>query len=62
VNATNKDDVKKAVDFAKENNVRLVVKGSGHDYLGRYVATSGCQNSCLNAGFYCTVTRGTLRA
>jgi hypothetical protein len=37
VNATNKDDVKKGVDFARENNVRLVVKASGHDYLGRYL-------------------------
>jgi hypothetical protein len=36
VNATNKDDVKKGVDFARENNVRLVVKASGHDYSGRY--------------------------
>ncbi|KAE9363516.1 FAD-binding domain-containing protein [Stipitochalara longipes BDJ] len=36
VNATGKDDVKKGIDFARENNVRLVVKASGHDYLGRH--------------------------
>ena len=36
VNATSKKDVKKGVDFARENNVRLVVKASGHDYLGRF--------------------------
>lgn len=36
VNATSKHDVKKGVDFARENNVRLVVKASGHDYVGRY--------------------------
>jgi len=35
INATRKEDVKKGVDFARENNVRLVVKASGHDYLGR---------------------------
>jgi len=37
VNATSARDVKKGVDFARENHVRLVVKGTGHDYLGRYV-------------------------
>jgi hypothetical protein len=36
INATSKEDVKAGVDFARENNVRLIVKGSGHDYLGRY--------------------------
>jgi hypothetical protein len=36
VNATCIDDVKKGVDFARENNVRLIVKASGHDYLGRF--------------------------
>ncbi|KAL5319321.1 hypothetical protein ACEPPN_012372 [Leptodophora sp. 'Broadleaf-Isolate-01'] len=40
VNATTAEDVKKGVDFARENNVRLVVKGTGHDYLGRSVAPS----------------------
>ena len=35
VNATCKEDVKKGVDFAREHNVRLVVKATGHDYLGR---------------------------
>jgi len=28
-------DVVAGVDFARENNVRLVVKGTGHDYYGR---------------------------
>jgi hypothetical protein len=36
INATSKEDVKAGVDFARKNNVRLIVKGSGHDYLGRY--------------------------
>ena len=35
VNASSANDVKLAVDFARENNVRLNVKASGHDYLKR---------------------------
>lgn len=38
VNATCAEDVKLGVDFAREKGVRLVVKGTGHDYLGRYVS------------------------
>lgn len=35
VNASSADDIKLAVNFARENNVRLNVKASGHDYLRR---------------------------
>ncbi|KAE9366414.1 FAD-binding domain-containing protein [Stipitochalara longipes BDJ] len=35
VNASSANDVKLAVDFARENNLRLNVKASGHDYLKR---------------------------
>ena len=35
VNASSADDVKVAVDFARENVIRLNVKASGHDYLKR---------------------------
>ena len=35
VNATSAIDVKKGVDFARKHNIRLIVKGTGHDYLGR---------------------------
>jgi hypothetical protein len=35
VNASCAEHVKHGVDFARENNVRLIVKGTGHDYLGR---------------------------
>jgi hypothetical protein len=35
VNATSAEDVKQGIDFAREKNVRLIVKGTGHDYLGR---------------------------
>jgi len=48
VNATSKDDVKKGVDFARENNVRLVVKASGHDYMGRYCSITHSV-SCIHA-------------
>ena len=36
-------DVAAAVDFAREHNLRLVVKGGGHSYLG----TSNAPNSLL---------------
>jgi len=37
-------DIVAGVDFAREHNVRLVVKGTGHDYYGR---SSGPRNSLL---------------
>jgi hypothetical protein len=36
VNATTPAHVQAAVKFAGKHNVRLNVKGTGHDYLGRY--------------------------
>ena len=35
INATCVEDVKAGVDFARRWGVRLIVKGTGHDYLGR---------------------------
>ena len=35
VNASSANDVKLAVDFARDNKVRLNVKASGHDYMKR---------------------------
>lgn len=35
VAATSASDVAAAVEFARENDVKLVIKGTGHDYLGR---------------------------
>jgi len=35
VAAESANDISAAVDFARKNNVRLVVKGTGHDYYGR---------------------------
>ncbi|KAL9090548.1 MAG: hypothetical protein Q9165_005309 [Trypethelium subeluteriae] len=37
VNASSADGIKVAVDFARENNIRVNVKASGHDYLKRYM-------------------------
>jgi FAD/FMN-containing dehydrogenase len=41
--ARNADDIAAAVDFARENNLRLVVKGGGHSYQG----TSNAPDSLL---------------
>jgi FAD/FMN-containing dehydrogenase len=38
---TSTDDVKAAVDFARENGIRLSVKGGGHSYAGNSVADGG---------------------
>lgn len=35
VNASNTEHVKIGIDFARKHNVRLNVKNTGHDYLGR---------------------------
>jgi len=43
VHARNASDVAAAVSFARENNLRLVVKGTGHSYLG----TSNAPDSLL---------------
>ncbi|XWN29013.1 MAG: FAD-binding protein [Devosia sp.] len=38
VAAQSAEDIVAAVNFAREHGVRLVVKGAGHDYLGRNMA------------------------
>ncbi|KAK3723035.1 hypothetical protein LTR37_002181 [Vermiconidia calcicola] len=38
INATCAEDVAEGVNFAREHSIRLNVKGSGHDYLGRSTA------------------------
>src|SRR5271156_6171831 len=43
VAARNADDIAAAVDFARKNNLRLVVKGGGHSYQG----TSNAPDSLL---------------
>ncbi|KAH6657883.1 hypothetical protein BKA67DRAFT_673686 [Truncatella angustata] len=41
VNATGSDDVIAAISFAKEKNVRFVIRNTGHDYLGRSTGAGG---------------------
>ena len=38
VDARSESDVQIAVNFAKQHNLKLVVKGTGHDFLGRSTA------------------------
>jgi hypothetical protein len=38
VNATTAEHVSLAINFARKNNIRLIVKNTGHDYLGRSTA------------------------
>jgi hypothetical protein len=40
INGICANDVKKGIDFARSKNIRLIVKGTGHDYLGRYWSPS----------------------
>ncbi|KAB8204083.1 hypothetical protein BDV34DRAFT_198156 [Aspergillus parasiticus] len=35
VNVSSSDDVIAAINFAKDNNIRFVIKNTGHDYMGR---------------------------
>lgn len=35
VEAEDRQDVVNAINFAREHNLRIVIKGAGHDYLGR---------------------------
>jgi hypothetical protein len=37
INATNANDVSEGVKFAITHNVRLVIKNTGHDFLGRNI-------------------------
>ncbi|KAF4595165.1 RNA polymerase II mediator complex component SRB4 [Ophiocordyceps camponoti-floridani] len=38
INASTAGHVKTGIDFARNHNIRLVVKNSGHDFIGRSVA------------------------
>ncbi|KAF5026926.1 hypothetical protein F66182_956 [Fusarium sp. NRRL 66182] len=41
INASSAADIAAGVKFAKENNIRLVIKNTGHDFLGRSTGTGG---------------------
>lgn len=38
INASTAAHIQAGVNFARENNIRLIVKGTGHDYNGRFLA------------------------
>ncbi|KAF3765307.1 putative FAD-dependent isoamyl alcohol oxidase [Cryphonectria parasitica EP155] len=41
INVTGVDDVVAGLNFAKENNVRLVIKNTGHDFTGKSTGKGG---------------------
>ncbi|KAI5809130.1 FAD binding domain-containing protein [Peziza echinospora] len=43
--AKTKEDIKAGVDFARENNIRLVIRNTGHDFMGR---TTGFGSLAIN--------------
>ncbi|KAI1819121.1 FAD/FMN-containing isoamyl alcohol oxidase MreA [Xylaria intraflava] len=41
INVTTAGDIAAGIKFAKDNNIRLVVRNTGHDYLGRSTGAHG---------------------
>ncbi|KAI1073955.1 isoamyl alcohol oxidase [Whalleya microplaca] len=41
VNASSVDDISKTIKFANEKNIRLVIRNSAHDYLGKSTGAGG---------------------
>ncbi|KAL6862000.1 FAD-binding domain-containing protein [Trichoderma novae-zelandiae] len=41
INVTGAGDVQAGISFAKKNNIRLVIKNTGHDYLGKNTGKGG---------------------
>lgn len=41
VNVSGVQDVRKTLQFAKDHNIRLVIRNTGHDYLGKSTAPGG---------------------
>jgi hypothetical protein len=35
INATKREHIKSGIDFAREKNLRLVIRNTGHDFVGR---------------------------
>lgn len=40
--ARSAEDVSKGLKFAAKHNIRVVIKNTGHDFLGRYVVMRLC--------------------
>ncbi|KAI9741759.1 MAG: hypothetical protein M1834_000145 [Cirrosporium novae-zelandiae] len=58
INASGAADIAAGVRFAKENNIRLVIRNTGHDYLGRSTGaySLGIWTHHLNAISFLTYT------
>ncbi|KAK4208838.1 hypothetical protein QBC37DRAFT_64496 [Rhypophila decipiens] len=41
INVTGADDIRAGIDFSREKNVRLVIKNTGHDYMGKSTGKGG---------------------
>ena len=41
VNVTGPDDIAATIQFAYENDIRLVIRNTAHDYLGRSTGAGG---------------------
>lgn len=41
INVTCAEDIRKGIEFAKKHNVRLVIKNTGHDFLGKSTGKGG---------------------
>ncbi|PSN64856.1 FAD-binding domain-containing protein [Corynespora cassiicola Philippines] len=55
INASSADDIAAGISFAKTNNIRLVIKNTGHDYLGRSTGTGALSlwtHNLRNATFH----------
>jgi hypothetical protein len=37
--ATTKEHIKAGIDFTRTNNIRLVIRNTGHDFMGRSIAS-----------------------
>ncbi len=48
INATEPEDLAVGIAFARENNVRLVVRNTGHDLLGKWVLDHGYLMNRIN--------------
>lgn len=47
INATEPEEVAAGIEFARKNHVRLVIRNTGHDMLGRLVADEYLTNTQL---------------
>jgi FAD/FMN-containing dehydrogenase len=41
VNVSGVEDVQRTIQFSRDNNIRLVIRNTGHDYLGKSTAPGG---------------------